>query len=626
MGVPARMSHPPDSRRPAAAARSPAELRFSALMWMLLHIPLILLLYSESIAVALDGIPLRYQAPLLVLYGMEAAVIVGLVYVAALPFSVAPRLFRFATPLLGAMMIVVLAIDSRLYASVGFHINGFFFKVVRQPGMLAEVGLGALELTALSGACAAWVALSLWIGVRFVHEFARSRGVIAGLAVLFALEVGDRLAVATLNFWGGPAVFAAGQVLPLQVRFTMNHLLSQWTGRPMVRDPLDHAARSSSAHLRPGASPDEVHLASRPDVIIALIESTRSDFLDSHTMPNLWRRSETGARFLRHYTAATATHYSVFSLFFSLQPQKLEAAVSGSRPPLLFDVLKNHGYQTRLITASSVLWMGMRETVFGSVEQELEADVQGRDGDMRDEAMLTRMRRFVTSADPARPLFLFLFFDGTHFSYSFPSDSEVFHPDWDGGSTIEAGRVAPELLRNRARNAAYEVDRKLEEFLRWYGAVRGGTPLVIVTGDHGEEYREHGRMGHGSAVTEEQVHVPLVMTGPGVPVGEVRTITTSLDIVPTIFALLGDTLPPERYSDGMSLFRATTDRFVVASVGWAPKYAVVGNDIKVVFSTSDAGLGSTRITDPLDRPLPDGDARFALQAPAILRAFTQTRP
>jgi len=45
--------------------------------------------------------------------------------------------------------------------------------------------------------------------------------------------------------------------------------------------------------------------------------------------------------------------------------------------------------------------------------------------------------------------------------------------------------------------------------------------VLIVTGDHGEEFLEHGLLGHGSNVYAESVRVPLVFWGPGVvPAGE----------------------------------------------------------------------------------------------------------
>jgi len=149
-------------------------------------------------------------------------------------------------------------------------------------------------------------------------------------------------------------------------------------------------------------------------------------------------------------------------------------------------------------------------------------------------------------------------------------------------------------------------------------ARRGRQPVVIFTGDHGEEFRQKGHIGHGSAVVEEQVHVPLVAFGPGVPPGVFESPTSHVDVVPTIFRLLGDQHAPSQYSDGVSLFEAPPDRFVFTTVGWEPSYAVIGKDLKV---TMYAGLGSASITDTHDQPLPDGAARMAPFAGKIMRAL-----
>ena len=194
----------------------------------------------------------------------------------------------------------------------------------------------------------------------------------------------------------------------------------------------------------------------------------------------------------------------------------------------------------------------------------------------------------------------------------------VFTPEWDGAGGLKATGAPPELIRNRARNAAHALDRELDGFLADFERARGRAPLVVFTGDHGEEFREQGHLGHGSAVTQEQIHVPAVWFGPGVPRAVVDEPTSHADIVPTLLALLGDTHPPERWSDGLSMFAAPPDRFVVSTVGWEPRYAAIGKDLKV---TMYAGVGAGQITDPDDRPLPDGPARMARSAGRILKAL-----
>jgi membrane-anchored protein YejM (alkaline phosphatase superfamily) len=39
--------------------------------------------------------------------------------------------------------------------------------------------------------------------------------------------------------------------------------------------------------------------------------------------------------------------------------------------------------------------------------------------------------------------------------------------------------------------------------------------IVIITGDHGEEFMENGRWGHNSTFSQQQIRVPLLIHIPG---------------------------------------------------------------------------------------------------------------
>lgn len=65
--------------------------------------------------------------------------------------------------------------------------------------------------------------------------------------------------------------------------------------------------------------------------------------------------------------------------------------------------------------------------------------------------------------------------------------------------------------------------------------------LLIVTSDHGEEFGEHGRLGHGQALYEESVRVPLFVRWPkGFPQAGVRIDepVSLLDVLPSVRAWL----------------------------------------------------------------------------------------
>lgn len=96
--------------------------------------------------------------------------------------------------------------------------------------------------------------------------------------------------------------------------------------------------------------------------------------------------------------------------------------------------------------------------------------------------------------------------------------------------------------------------------------VRDST-VVVITADHGEEFMEHGEIGHRTAY-DSNLSIPLILSIPGLkkPVS-IAAPVQSVDIVPTILELVGITTP---YSfQGTSLVpliqgRALDKRLLVA--------------------------------------------------------------
>jgi arylsulfatase A-like enzyme len=64
--------------------------------------------------------------------------------------------------------------------------------------------------------------------------------------------------------------------------------------------------------------------------------------------------------------------------------------------------------------------------------------------------------------------------------------------------------------------------------------------VIVLTADHGEEFREHGGWGHGAKLYDELLRVPLIMKGPELAKGAIVTRQIGLiDLAPTILDLLG---------------------------------------------------------------------------------------
>jgi arylsulfatase A-like enzyme len=62
--------------------------------------------------------------------------------------------------------------------------------------------------------------------------------------------------------------------------------------------------------------------------------------------------------------------------------------------------------------------------------------------------------------------------------------------------------------------------------------------IVVVVGDHGDEFSEHGRYGHGNLPYDELTHVPLIIRFPDWmdidQPDEVDTLVRTIDVLPTL--------------------------------------------------------------------------------------------
>ena len=84
------------------------------------------------------------------------------------------------------------------------------------------------------------------------------------------------------------------------------------------------------------------------------------------------------------------------------------------------------------------------------------------------------------------------------------------------------------------------VDAELTRLLDGLDATaRGREAVIIVLGDHGEEFGEHGGTLHGGTLYEEVTRVPLMMRLPGLAPRTITTVASTLDVLPTLLHYLG---------------------------------------------------------------------------------------
>ncbi len=230
------------------------------------------------------------------------------------------------------------------------------------------------------------------------------------------------------------------------------------------------------------------------------------------------------------------------------------------RVTTLAEILRNEGYATHAIT--TILYLTATYGFDQGFERLLALGHRASADRVTDEAL----RWLARNRD--RRFFLFLHFYDVHSDYSPPQPYRSrFDPDYKGpidGTVQNLLKYQGRLTKADVRHleALYDgeiayVDHALGRLfgaLEEMGLIRD--TLIVLTSDHGEEFREHGSFGHGFTLYDEQLLVPLIFSWPGrIPSGRrVETPVRLIDVVPTLLQLLGlgGRLVPGRL-DGRSL-------------------------------------------------------------------------
>jgi uncharacterized sulfatase len=192
----------------------------------------------------------------------------------------------------------------------------------------------------------------------------------------------------------------------------------------------------------------------------------------------------------------------------------------------------------------------------GGESEEGTTGTEPASGDARAAALGARGRSFLERVE--EPFFLWLHYMDAHTPY-LPAPRHVTavtgdrvgvlralraHAHTGLGLEVDAGTL--DRLRQLYRAAIRGIDASVAgvlDSLRERG-LRDRT-FVIVAGDHGEEFQEHGHLAHYPKLYEELIHVPLIVDHPATPPERI-TGAVGLDAVgPTVCAGMGVEIPRE---------------------------------------------------------------------------------
>jgi uncharacterized protein len=523
--------------------------------------------------------------------------------------------------------------DGFLHRMYGFHLNGMVWNLVTTPGGIDSMDAGGSTRWAVVQIAVAFVALQAgilvaarrWVAVpRRVAAVGPRRWAALG-AVFVALGGAERVSYGLADAASYRPVATAGGAYPFYQRSRCVGLARK-LGIAADDDEERNSVDVDAVRLSYPLAPLRRRVGAKDLNVLWLVsESLRADALDAEVMPATTEFARGARRFLRHYSGGNGTRMGMFSMFYGLHGCSWFPFLAESRSPVVLDALIDAGYDVSATTSAKFTFPEFDKTIFARFPKDrlLEGD-PALQGWQNDRAMVSRLLDDLDRRDRTRPFFRFHFFESPHARYLFPPES-VIRPDFERTvNYVTMDLHDPEQgrrIRNRYLNACHHLDQQLArifDHLRTSGLL--DSTIVIVTGDHGEEFMEKGRWGHHSAFTEEQTRTPLVLRAPGVAPGESLDLSSHEDLPATLLALLGFENRPSDYSLGIDLLGGERrDHVVVAD--WE-NLAWFGADAKLVLPVRGMGWSGDTVATPDDAPVPSESAvraRHHADVAAVLR-------
>lgn len=287
---------------------------------------------------------------------------------------------------------------------------------------------------------------------------------------------------------------------------------------------------------------DDTVLEHRPNIYLFVVESLRADVINDKIAPHLNQFKNESTHFKRAISGGNGTHLSWFSIFHSQLPflwKYLQKKDWQMGSPAI-NLLKKWGYQTQLYTSAQLGYYGMNDLLFGKnghlIDQRNEflhaPPLTAAESDR--EALQTLLKNVQENPELQQGQLFIIFLDCTHFEYNWPKNWQPkftpFAQEFAYFRTFHSKKTI-RAIKNRYNNAVNYMDSLFGSF--YESLPDKENAIIAFTGDHGEEFFEHGHLFHNSHLTHVQTNVPLYIKFGNQPPLE-KALGSQMDIFPTI--------------------------------------------------------------------------------------------
>jgi len=311
----------------------------------------------------------------------------------------------------------------------------------------------------------------------------------------------------------------------------------------------DTATFSTKEIQRPDmrAYTDVTAPSSPKNVIFILLESFRSDSINSQLSPFMTELAKDSLQFQNYFTDAIYTSLAWNTILMDRPGYTLSDDItydsrqrSGSG---IFRIFKTAGYETYAAFSANMKWKNFFERVNGNDKliDNYFCGYERHDEERNfiDNRTCSVSSDWIKKANTGKPFFMMIQLDSTHWTYYADKENQLSKPF--AGKDINIGKLRNlediELLRNRYKNSVRQVNSgisKIITMLKQSG--RYNDTVIVIVSDHGEGFAP-GMIGH--SVMHDDIKKPaFIMHLPGIKKFTTDKFISHMDIFPTLFDYL----------------------------------------------------------------------------------------
>ena len=522
-----------------------------------------------------------------------------------------------------SLLVILIQIDIQVFALYRFHLNAVVWEFLTTEGAAKEtfvfdpvnfimIGMLVIIVLVVQGALA-------WIIHKRLYRTPSFSGlsIVGGLLLVMLIGQSWHLIADARS---QPQILRMVSLIPWPQGFTAKRFLRKYdlatveAGTPtLAKSQLNYPKSEMQC-----SGPDQPY-----NIVFILIDSWRFDMLNESVTPNLAALKTESLVFNHHISSGNSTRFGVFGMFTGLLGNYWKTALRNNIGSVLIDEFVTWQYEIGIFRNARLTSPEFDRTIFTSIRESLPAFTPGDTVVEREIEIVRQFQRFLQEKKKKKFMSL-VFFDAPH-AYAFPAHMHLpFKPSLKQINYLALNNNSDPLpFLNRYKNSIYFDDMLSETVLSELKkqGVYDNT-VIIVTGDHGQEFNETGQnyWGHNGNFSRYQVQVPLLIKWPGKQPREYHHTSSHLDLVPTLmteyFKCSNDI---QDYSNGQSLFDERERDFIISS-SWS-RYAAIQPEQTTVYNEIGGIDRYDRNYQPFTPPV--GSKQISLQVLEELSRFYQ---